>query len=139
MDVITGSVSLAKGAETDAANTSAYMYTRSTAAEQARLCAASRARGGRCRSVMADVWLCYDDLVGDNARLQLLSPEDAVAELLAPLEGGADGLLIWGVLDKNRSVLDPTSVPAMSEYLSAVAAPIAAAICGNYSCCSSYP
>jgi hypothetical protein len=55
---------------------------------------------------VADVWLCYDHLVVDNAHLQLLSPKDAVAELLAPLEGGADGLLIWEALDKNHSVLD---------------------------------
>ena len=71
--------------------------------------------------------------MSDDAHLQLLSPEDAVAELLAPLEGDMDGLLIWGALDKHRSVLDPISVPAMSEYLLSVATLIAATIYSSYS------
>ena len=86
VDAITGAVYLNLGAETDVTNTSAYL--RSTAAEQVRLCAASRARGGRCRSVMPIQWLHYDDLADDNNDLQLMSPEDVAAALVAPLEGG---------------------------------------------------
>lgn len=137
VDAITGAVYLNLGAETDVTNTSEYI--RSTAAEQVRLCRASAARGGRCRSVMPIQWLHYDDLADDNTNLQFLSREDAAVALAAPLEGGADGVVFWGEVNANRSVLNQDSVPALNKYLRAVVAPMVTGICGNYTCCSTFP